>query len=182
MITIDTLKTFRQNFGLSQYEAATLLGTTRSQINMAEKGIRPVPMDVGIRLLELTEHVKVMPGEERKTINDSNSANNQNDLLLSELDEQLKIIRFQLSVITARLNCFDQKQENLIGQSRKREGLINVLKQQQVDTDFLHMRGTNKQKELSGCNENKKIRLQLQRDLLLAKANVISQYLDNGKS
>ncbi|MCP9750688.1 helix-turn-helix transcriptional regulator [Ferruginibacter sp. HRS2-29] len=181
MIQIDVLKSFRQRFGLSQQEAATMLSTTRSQIKLAEKGVRPIPIDVGIRLLELVQQVDAGKNDRQPQLHITGAAERQSSMLLSELKDELIITRSQLTATHAQLIRLQQEQEVLSACTQKRGELIDVLQQQKVDTAFLNWGSNDIKRKLSGCHADKKLRLQLQRDLLLAKANVISQYLGTGE-
>ncbi|MGY3087025.1 transcriptional regulator with XRE-family HTH domain [Hymenobacter sp. UYAg731] len=57
----ERLTTTRAHFGLSQREAAHLLGTTQTRINHAETGRRPLPYAAGQRLRALHALVRAAP-------------------------------------------------------------------------------------------------------------------------
>ena len=57
----ERLTATRAHFGLSQREAARLLGTTQAHVNHAESGRRPLPYAVGLRLRALHALVQAAP-------------------------------------------------------------------------------------------------------------------------
>ncbi|MCP9752800.1 helix-turn-helix transcriptional regulator [Ferruginibacter sp. HRS2-29] len=179
---MSTLREFRKKAMLSQSTMAEMLKTTRSQINMAERGERPLPAHAVERLEEFLKISAIggkMPIEEQLRIIES-------ELMLGF--EAKSIWEAMLSKNTWQQHCLRQQlrkmQLDFEATLRKSRGIWQAVQSlpavngAPVEIDYLDDIQQTIQRKLLTCGRIAQLRLQLSIDLLLAEASLLNQYLN----
>ncbi|MCP9750176.1 helix-turn-helix transcriptional regulator [Ferruginibacter sp. HRS2-29] len=179
---ILTLRQYRKMGKLTQQAMAELLKTTRTQINMAERGLRNLPPKAAQRLDELIANAGQagrMPAE------------NQIDMMTSEQmlgfqardiwEELLVENHIKLTKYTRQLQKMEQKFNKSLSKSKRLWEVVEKLSSiggAKAEIDYFDDRQKDAEKQLHAYGPVAQLRTQLQIDLILAERKLLKEYLN----
>jgi transcriptional regulator with XRE-family HTH domain len=170
------LQKFRAQSQLTQTELATKLQTTRSQISMAEKGLRPLSAISGRVLEDLIDSLTT--AQIRSSFDEQIQFSDEG---IQSFHENMNI---QLDMAIFKKLKYEMELERLKNAYPQALAMYTFLKTQDINQfkddieKDIHLINLNKwEKKYNNANAYSQIGLQLKIDLLSAEAAVITEYL-----
>jgi len=178
MNNIAASRKFMEDYNLSHSELATLLNISRSMASMVVSGRRSLPIDAEIRIFEL---IHLMKGNAaptaRKTIPVQNRFDQEIQQLKKRLHRQYVNTTLKLIKMDETIRSYEETYQHASSILMNIEALSPVLAPGSAEACMLEAKRKDKLNKMNRSNEAVRLELRIKKELLLAEANVISQYL-----
>lgn len=154
-----SLKTIRENFGLSQEQLAIYLGVSRSSINMAERGTRGLPTAAlgKLALLQKSQQTNIVYRQKALQQRAAKDA--------AEIKRYLKKCQNEILLLQKELTLMQEQYGQCINVMQALEHLLQAtpaLGKPTKEQLWLEILEAETVKKMANCNHGKQVILQLQ--------------------
>lgn len=178
MNSIEASRQFIKDYDLSHSELASLLNISRSMASMVVSGRRSLPIDAEIRMFELMHLVNENAGKSRsQSLPAIEAPDKEIGKLKKLLQRQLIDNGLQLIRIEDELRTHEKNFSHASSTWKNIEEIAAVLAPETMEAYMFDNKRKDKLRKMMRSSEAVRLQLSIKKDLLLAEANVISQYL-----
>ncbi|MCP9752358.1 hypothetical protein [Ferruginibacter sp. HRS2-29] len=178
MNSIAASRKFMEDYDLSHSELATLLNISRSMASMVVSGRRSLPIDAEIRIFELIHLTKGNGAPTaRKMVPVQNKSDEEMQKLKKRLHRQYVDTTLKLIKMDETIRNYEETYRHASSILMNIEALSPVLAPGSAEAYLLEAKRKDKLNKMNRSNEAVRLELRIKKELLLAEAKVISQYL-----
>jgi plasmid maintenance system antidote protein VapI len=167
-----------EDYDLSHSELATLLNISRSMASMVVSGRRSLPIDAEIRIFELLHLMKGIGARTaEKTVPVKNRLDEEMQKLQKRLHRQYIDTTLKLIKMDETIRNYEETYRHAGSILINIEELSPVLAPGSAEAHMLEAKRKDKLNKMNRSNEAVRLELQIKKELLLAEAKLISQYV-----